>query len=72
MASSIVSNSDENKELFSKLYELSQYLLSILAINLSSERNFSYTGLTLNDRRSRLKPFNVNELFIRANYHLYD
>ena len=44
----------------------------LILINLSSERNFSYIGLTLSDRRSQLKSFNVNELFIRANYDLCD
>ena len=46
-------------------------LLSIPATNLSSERNFNYTGLTLTDQRSSTDPNNVNtSLFIRSNFDL--
>jgi hypothetical protein len=62
----------ENKAKYPRLYLLSNRLSSIPATSLSSERNFSFIGLTLTDRRSRIEPNNVNKLlFIRSNYNLY-
>jgi hypothetical protein len=62
----------ENRLKYPRLYVLANRLSSIPATNLSSERNFNYSGLTLTDKRSRLEPNNVNKLlFIRSNYDLY-
>jgi hypothetical protein len=42
---------------------------SIPATNLSSERNFSFAGLTLTDKRSTINPKNVDKLlFMRSNF----
>ncbi len=38
---------------------------------ISCERNFSYTGMTLTDKRSTINPDKVNKLlFIRSNFDL--
>jgi hypothetical protein len=61
-----------NKKKFPRLYLNAKELLSIPASNTSSERNFSFAGLTLTDRRSYLDPLKVDKLlFIRSNYDLY-
>jgi hypothetical protein len=60
-----------NKEKYPRLYAITQRLFSIPATNLSSERNFSYTGMTLTDKRSTINPDKVNKLlFIRSNFDL--
>ncbi len=60
-----------NKEKYPRLYAITQRLFSISATNLSSERNFSYTGMTLTDKRSTINPDKVNKLlFIRSNFDL--
>ena len=42
----------ENRLKYPRLYIISNRLSSIPATNLSSERNFNYSGLTLTDKRS--------------------
>jgi hypothetical protein len=51
---------EENKSKFPRLYIISKQLFSISATNLSSERNFSFAGLTLTDKRSTINPENVD------------
>jgi hypothetical protein len=69
--SSILLFWENNKSKYPRLYSIARRLLSIPATNLSSERNFSAAGFTLNDRRSNLSPENVNYLlFIRSNFDL--
>ena len=54
-----------------RLSLISNRLSVIPATNLSSERNFNYSRLTLTDQRSALDPDNVNKLlFIRSNFDL--
>jgi len=63
---------EQNKLKYPRLFIISKSLLSIPATNLSSERNFSYAGITLSDKRSSLDPSNVNKLlFTRSNFDLY-
>jgi hypothetical protein len=59
------------KDRFPRLYQLFLQVFSVPATNLSSERNFNYTGLVLSDRRSRLDPEKVDRiLFMRSNTDL--
>jgi hypothetical protein len=63
---------DQNMLKFPRLYRIANRLLSVSATNLSSERNFSATRLTLTDNRSNLNPESVNHLlFIRSNFDMY-
>ncbi len=57
------------KSEYLQLYVVSKILLAIPATNLSSERNFNYSGLTLTDKGANIKPDKVdNMLFIRSNF----
>jgi len=68
---SIIDFWSENSHKYPRLYVISKQLLSIPATNLSSERNFNYSGLTLTDKRSSIEPNIVNKLlFIRSNFDL--
>ena len=70
---SIIEFWNESRNRFPRLSILSNRLSVIPATNLSSERNFSYSGLTLTDQRSSLDSENVNKLlFIRSNFDLID
>jgi hypothetical protein len=52
---------------YSKLAKVAKIVLSVPATRFESERNFSSSGRTLEDRRSRLSPENVDKLlFIKS------
>ncbi len=56
---------------YHRLYVVSKISLAIPATNLSSERFFNYSGLTLTDKRANIKPDKVdNMLFIGSNFDL--
>lgn len=57
----------EQKEQFPFLFKIFMKYSSIPATSSVVESEFSYTGLVINDRRTRLLPENVNELMVARN-----
>lgn len=57
----------ENSNVFPKLAELARKTFMIPATSIASESNFSFAGLTMNNRRTNLKPEKLNQLlFLRS------
>ncbi len=55
---------ENNTIKYSKLAKVAKIVLSVPATQFESERNFSSSGRTLEDRRSRLSPENVDKLLL--------
>lgn len=63
----------EKEVVFPRLAKLARRHLSMVATSAPSERVFSTTGQLISERRSRLKPENVEKIiFMHNNIHLFD